>query len=255
MLEKFQVTMKALNRERNVTVYVPAGYFQTGKAYPVLYMQDGQNLFRDEEASFGISWGIEDYLNKSGLEIIVVGIDCNHNGYDRFHEYAPWGNETLGKAMFDADCAIGGEGKLYVDFLVHELKSFIDRTYRTVAEDTAIAGSSMGGLISTYAACVYPEIFKKVASLSSAYWFNQGEIEQFIENSDLSEIQKFYLDVGTKEETSIIGHQDYIDSSIGVYRILKDKVKDCRFEIIADALHNEAAWRERVPQVFAYLFE
>jgi predicted alpha/beta superfamily hydrolase len=76
----------------------------------------------------------------------------------------------------------------------------IDRKYRTKPEETSVAGSSMGGLISTYAACVYPTIFKRVASVSSAYWFNQEEIEELIKLSDVSEVERFYLELGRKSQ-------------------------------------------------------
>ncbi|MBX4373528.1 hypothetical protein K4G95_25085, partial [Mycobacterium tuberculosis] len=76
-------------------------------------------------------------------------------------------------------------GEAYIEFILHTLKPLIDEKYRTKPNDTLMAGSSMGGLISTYAACRYPHVFQRVASLSSAFWFNQTEIERFIEESDL----------------------------------------------------------------------
>ncbi|MCM3595560.1 alpha/beta hydrolase-fold protein [Metabacillus idriensis] len=217
-------------------------------------MHDGQNLFEDRDASFGVSWGIKDYLEQSGLELIVVGIDCNHSGYNRFNEYGPWINKDLAGDLAGQDVNLGGEGEAYIDFIARELKPLIDSKYRTLPGGTSMAGSSMGGLISTYAACKYPHIFKKIASLSSAYWFNQHEIETLIKDSDLSAIKKFYMDVGTKEITASIHHQDYIDSSDDVYAILKGKIGDCRYEVIEDAEHNEAAWRKRVPEIFTYLY-
>jgi predicted alpha/beta superfamily hydrolase len=90
MIEKFKVIITTLGRERQITIYLPENYAISSKAYPVLYMHDGQNLFEDRDASFGVSWGIKDYLEQSGLELIVVGIDCNHSGYNRFNEYGPW---------------------------------------------------------------------------------------------------------------------------------------------------------------------
>jgi hypothetical protein len=95
---------------------------------------------------------------------------------------------------------------------------------------------------------------EKIASHSSAYWFNQKEIEALIKDSDLSAIEKYYMDVGTKEITASIHHQDYIDSSDAVYDILKEKISDCRYEVIEDAEPNEAAWRKRVHEIFKYLY-
>ncbi|WP_442593840.1 alpha/beta hydrolase [Neobacillus sp. D3-1R] len=254
MLEEFQITITPFQRERKVRVYLPKGYDESETHYPVLYMHDGQNLYRDEDASYGMSWRIADFLNQSDLKLIVVGIDCAP-GDTRLDEYGPWVNETVGKELLNKDMPFGGEGKQYIDFIVEEFKPFIDRKYRTIPNETAMAGSSMGGLISTYAACKYPHIFNRVASFSSAYWFNQKELEQFIQDSDLSAVEKFYLDVGTKEVSGDVSNQKYVESSQAVYDLLKKKVADCRFEIIEDAVHNETAWSQRVPNVFNYLFK
>jgi predicted alpha/beta superfamily hydrolase len=212
-------------------------------------MHDGQNLFRDEDATYGMSWRIADFLDKSNLEIIVVGIDSNDEGYKRLDEYSPWVSTTIKDIFPDIKESVGGEGKEYIDFIVHQLKPMIDNKYRTKPEETSMAGSSMGGLISTYAACVYPQVFKRVASVSSAYWFSQQEIENLLQNSDLTTIERIYLDYGTKESLEIK------NSSESVYKILKDSVKDCQFEISEGAEHNEKAWRERVPAIFTYLFK
>lgn len=254
MLEEFQITITPFQRERKVRVYLPKSYYQSEKAYPVLYMHDGQNLYRDEDASYGMSWRIADYLDQSDIEMIVVGIDCAP-GEVRLDEYAPWVNEEVGRELLNKDQAFGGEGKQYIDYIVHELKPMIDEKYRTLSNETAMAGSSLGGLISTYAACKYPHIFRKVASFSSAYWFNQNEIEHYIQESDLSDIERFYLDVGTKEVSGDVSNQKYVDSSQAVYELLKSKVSECRFDIIENAVHNENAWSKRVPDVFNYLFK
>jgi len=255
MLEYFTVTITPFQSDRRVSVLLPKGYHTSEKRYPVLYMHDGQNLFLDEEASFGVSWGLKDYLEQSDLEIIVVGIDCNREGFERFNEYAPWENRELGQRLFDDENLTGGKGKEYIEYITHELKPLIDEKYRTDPDETAMAGSSMGGLISTYAGCRYPHIYKRIGSLSSAYWINQNEIEAYIKESDLKGMERFYLDIGTKEDTSFINHQIYIDSSQAVYDLLKEKVKHVRFDTIEDAVHNEAAWRARLPEFLGYLYD
>jgi predicted alpha/beta superfamily hydrolase len=255
MFEHFNVTITPLYRERMVRVYLPNKYNEDQeKRYPVLYMHDGQNLYKDEDAGYGMSWGISEFLDHSELEMIVVGIDCN-DGYKRLDEYSPWASSEMRKIFAPELDGIGGEGKDYIEYIVHELKPMIDRNYRTIPEETSMAGSSMGGLISTFAACKYPEIFKKIASVSSAYWFTQEEIEQLIKDSDLSSIEKFYLDVGTNESSGAIDSRRYIESSEAIYSLLKDKVKDVEFIIAEGAVHNELAWRERVPAIFKYLYE
>lgn len=255
MFEHFEVEITALDRLKKVRVHLPKNYKkQHDKHYPVLYMHDGQNLYLDEDAGYGMSWGISDYLDNSDLELIVVGIDCNE-GHKRLDEYSPWTSSEMRNIFAPEFDGVGGEGKEYIDFIVHQLKPLIDEKYRTVPDDTSMAGSSMGGLISTYAACKYPGIFKRVASVSSAYWFAQEEIEALIRESDLSTIQKFYLDVGTNESSGSIDSERYIDSSESVFALLKEKVRDVQFVVAEGAVHNELAWRERVPDILSYLYK
>jgi predicted alpha/beta superfamily hydrolase len=254
MFEHFNVTITPFNRERTVRVFLPESYHEdTTKKYPVLYMHDGQNLYKDEDASYGMSWGISDFLEESGMEMIVIGIDCAP-GTQRLDEYAPWQSKELSEIFAEEKREIGGEGKAYIDYFVHELKPMIDRTYRTKPDETSMAGSSMGGLISTYAACEYPSIFKRVAAVSSAYWVNQEEIEEHIKRSDLSTVERFYMDIGTAESTETDDNQKNIDSNQNVYQLLKDKVQQAKFEVVEGAVHNELAWRKRVPEIFTYLF-
>lgn len=254
MFEHFEVEIPALDRLKKVRVYLPKQYKeQPDNYYPVLYMHDGQNLYRDEDAGYGMSWGISDYLDNSDLEMIIVGIDCNE-GYKRLDEYSPWASSEMRNIFAPELDGVGGEGKEYIEFIVHQLKPLIDEKYRTIPDETSMAGSSMGGLISTYAACKYPDIFKRVASVSSAYWFAQEEIEALIRESDLSSIQKFYLDVGTNESSGSIDSQRYIDSSESVFALLKKKVMDVQFVIAEGAVHNELAWRERIPAIFSFLY-
>lgn len=256
MLHTFKVTIAQFGEiERQIRVCLPDGYRDSKEHYPVLYMHDGQNLFLDVDASYGVSWGLADYLIKSKAPLIIVGIDCNHEGFERFNEYAPWENPTVGPELLKFEGVYGGKGKAYIEFILHTLKPLIDEEYRTKPDETLMAGSSIGGLISTYAACRYPHIFQRVASLSSAYWFNQTEIERFIEESDLSGLKRFYMDIGTDEDTSKVDAAHYIRSSAEVYEVFKKKNIDMQFKIIDDGVHHETAWRERMPKIIEYLMK
>ncbi len=118
-----------------------------------------------------------------------------------------------------------------------------------------MAGSSAGGLISTYAMCKYPSIYKKVAALSNAYWINQKDIENFAEKSDLTDIKRFYFDVGTKGETASFDSSAYLNSNISFKNVIANKSINYHFTIIEDAVHNEKSWREQFPNIIKYLFE
>jgi predicted alpha/beta superfamily hydrolase len=172
------------------------------------------------------------------------------------NEYCPWVNGEYSKKILGPESSpSGGKGAQYVEFIVNELKPYIDQHYRTLEDQTAMAGISLGGLISTYAACRYPHIFKNIAIFSSGFYRNQEEIEQLLIKTDLSPIESFYLDCGTKEA----GDKDYINSEVlssnkAIYEILGHKISNIRFEIIDDAQHNYMYFRNRVPSVFTSLF-
>jgi predicted alpha/beta superfamily hydrolase len=256
MIQEFKIPIEQFGGiERQIRVSLPSGYESSTESFPVLYMHDGQNLFRDEDASYGVSWGLADYLKKSKTSIIIVGIDCNHEGFERLNEYGPWENPTVGPELLQLEGVYGGKGEAYIEFLLHTLKPLIDEKYRTRPDETLMAGSSMGGLISTYAACRYPSVFSRIASLSSAFWFNQQEIESFIEKSDLSSIKKFYMDIGTDEDTSKVDAGHYIRSSEKVYEKVKKKGIEVRFEVVEDGKHHESAWRQRMPEIIDYLLK
>jgi predicted alpha/beta superfamily hydrolase len=253
MLDIFPVLITPFNQERQIRVFLPKNYNLNNKHYPVMYMHDGQNLFHDQDAINGTSLNLENYLDEQGLEVIVVGIDQNPD--ERVNEYCPWVNGEYSKKLLGETSPTGGKGDQYIEFIVNELKPFIDQKYRTLQDQTAMVGISLGGLISTYAACKYPQIFTNVAIFSSAFYRNQEEIEKLIQSSDLSLIESFYLDCGTKEA----GDNDYINeeflaSNKAVYENLKERILHTRFEIIEDAEHHYRFFRKRVHFLFSYLY-
>ncbi|CAH0344365.1 alpha/beta hydrolase-fold protein [Bacillus sp. CECT 9360] len=252
MLEIFPVHITSFKQERMIRVYLPKNYKKQSKSYPVLYMHDGQNVFQDKDAIGGKSMELENYLDENGLEVIVVGIDQNSD--ERINEYCPWVNGEYSKRILGKDSSSGGKGKQYVDFIVKELKPLIDHKYRTLKDHTAMAGISLGGLISTYAACCYPQVFKKVAVVSSAFYRNQEEIEKLLQDSDLSSIERFYLDCGTKEaiDKDIIS-KEFLASNKVIYEILRKKITNTKFDIIDDAEHHYKFFRERTAEIFSFM--
>lgn len=252
VLEIFPISVILFEQDRLVRVYLPKNYHKENKKYPVLYMHDGQNVFRDNDAIGGTSLELENYLDENGVEVIVVGID--QNSEERINEYCPWTNGEYSKKILGQASSAGGKGIQYVDFIVNELKPFIDNKYRTLKDRTAMAGISLGGLISTYAMCRYPQVFKSIAVLSSAFYRNQEGIEKLIQDTDLSVIERFYLDCGTKEAGyEEIINKEFLASNNAIYEILKEKIPNAKFEIINDAEHNYLFFRERVPKIFSFL--
>jgi predicted alpha/beta superfamily hydrolase len=176
---------------RDVDVYLPASYRSSdNRRYPVVYMQDGQNL-SDPATAFAGTWDLEPTLERlaaRGLEIIVVGV---HNaGEQRLDEYSPFPDRRYG----------GGAGESYLSFLVDTLKPRIDRSFRTrpQCDDTAIFGSSMGALISLYAFFRDPSVFGRAGVMSPSVWFAQGAILDYIA-AEKAPGGRVYLDVGLRE--------------------------------------------------------
>ncbi len=254
MLEKFTVYIPPFSQERVVRVYLPMGYHEAKRQYPVLYMHDGQNVFEDHDAVGGASLGLRDFLDKCELDVIVVAIDGNPIKEDRVNEYCPWTGGEFSQMITGQNSEFGGKGGAYIEFIVSELKPLIDRSYRTIEYNTAMAGVSLGGLISTYAACRYPEIFSKVAVLSSAFWRNQEEMEQLIKKSSLSGIEQFYLDCGTSETNDEWINRKFFESNQSIYELLGRKIENTRFEVVEGAEHHYSFFRKRVPDMMTFLF-
>ena len=178
MVIKWDVTIPKLSgdKTRRTFIYLPESYEQDPeRRYPVLYMFDGHNLFEDQEATYGKSWGLKDYLDHSGLPLIVVGMECNHEGNSRLVEYSPY---TFTDHQFGT---IAGSGRQMMRWVVEELKPLIDRELPTLTsrKDTWIAGSSMGGLMSLYTITAHNDTFSSISLsqvLARIYIINSSEI-------------------------------------------------------------------------------
>lgn len=233
-----------LNRTRKIWVYLPKGYASNNKKYPVLYMQDGQNLFNEQTAPFG-EWGVDECLDslqmKTKKEWIVVGID--NGGENRISEYSPY--------KFDVNKqAIVAEGNQYVDFIVNTLKPYVDAKYRTQkgTQTTAIAGSSLGGLISYFAAVKYPNIFGSVGIFSPSFWVNIKQVEEDAIAMNNKEMVRFYLYGGGEESKTLLSEIDKIANILG-------KKQNIRVTKIANpkGKHNENAWRQEFDDFYLWL--
>ena len=230
--ENFDVPQ--LKTTRRIWIYLPKDYETSRKKYEVMYLQDAQNLFNDA-TSYAGEWQVDETLNKifekTGKSVIVVGID--NGGEKRIEELSPFKNAKYG----------GGNGENYVKFIVETLKPYIDKNYRTKSckKHTTIGGSSLGALISVYAAVKYPETFGKVLAFSSAFWFNAKELNEFISSSKVNlKQQKYYFIQGKHED------EDMEEQTKRVIENLKSKngkPKNIFLKIDEDGKHNEMYWR------------
>lgn len=257
MLVSFNFYMKKLQRSRDITVYLPENYYQSSKRYPVLYIQDGQNAYFDDLSYAGVSWGFLDYARIMELDIIMVAIPCNFEGFKRIDEYGPWkiDPQLSYQDTHQEDLILGGEGKDYIEWMIHELKPYIDSRFQTDPDDNAIVGSSMGGVISAYGALKYPHIFKRCACLSTAFWFYIEEFKELIESQNYHSSFRFYFDLGEFEGCGNPLLDDwYIESNNAIYEMLKHKVENLEYRYFEGAVHNEQQWRQRVPLFMEFLY-
>src|SRR5688572_27604222 len=168
-----QVWSEELENERDIYVYLPPSYATSGRRYPVIYMHDGQNLF-EPSLSFAGDWQVDETmeaLSRQGVEAIVAGVP--NMGVRRCNEYSPFGD---------------GCGDAYLAFLADTLKPLIDDVLRTLPgrEHTGIVGSSMGGLISLYAAVRRPEVFGFMGALSPSLWYAGRAIFEVVRDAPRS---------------------------------------------------------------------
>lgn len=246
VIENFD--MPQLGKKRTLRIYLPKDYdTSVDNHYPVIYMHDGQNLFDSSTANAG-GWEVDDTLEKLSADkktngAIVVGID--NSNQDRTAEYTPWKFEDMG----------GGDGDKYVNFIVETLKPYIDTHYRTLKdrENTGIAGSSFGGLISFYGGLKHQDVFGMIGAFSTSFWFNTDEVMKFVQANPKKYNMKLYLDAGNKEE---LEGTMMADDAKKMYTTLKTTGftdADLKLVIDPEGIHSEPSWERRFPDAFLWL--
>ena len=263
-LQKFPSFRSRYVKPREVDVWLPPGYEEDpALRYPVLYMQDGQNLFDPATSYNGTTWGVAETISSLAAAgtirpAIVVGI---WNTPKREAEYMPQKAAALATKDDYAKAGIPAPNKLrkilsdeYLKFLVYELKPFIDGKYRTLPgqSDTMPMGSSMGGLISLYAVEQYPSVFGAAACLST-HWPALNGVSVMYFKSHLPSLadHRLYFDFGTETlDAQYEPYQKEMDGALRSAGYIEGKNWITRkFE---GAKHEEGAWRQRldVPLVF-----
>lgn len=243
MVIKWNVTIPALtgDKTRRAYIYLPDSYKkEPDKRYPVMYMFDGHNVFFDSDATYGKSWGMNKYLQSSKKQMIVVGVECNHQGNGRLVEYSPmsYENSSMGK--------IKGKGKVYMHWLINTLKPYIDKNYRTLPDrnNTIICGSSMGGLMALYAVTVYNHIFQRAACLSPSLWVSPGKVLEMVARSQIRRDTCIYMDYGSEE---IFNHAANGEALISTSHLLLTKRVNLALRVVPGGDHSEASWERQIP--------
>jgi alpha-glucosidase len=234
-----------LPRTRRIWLYLPRSYStDLNRRYPVLYAHDGQNLF-DRATSFSGEWCMDESLDNLPQELIVVGID--NGGSERINELTPFPNEEYG----------GGQADDYLDFIVRKLRPYINSRFRTKPEreNTAILGSSLGGLCSFYAAVRHEDIFGLIGIFSPSFWFTNNIYTYTKKHIFKNSPPRLYFVGGQLESSTMISDiQDMIDllkSTTIEYKEDKNKLK---LIIAADGQHQEWFWKREFPNAIKWLF-
>ena len=245
MIKRFEVTFPLFDgtmEKRTAYIYLPESYDkEPNKRYPVLYMFDGHNVFFDSDATFGKSWGMKEYMEKTDTQLIIAAVECNHSpDHGRLKEYSPFTfhDERVG--------FIPGKGKATMEWYVNVFKKQIDETYRTLPdrEHTFIAGSSMGGLMSIYALLEYNHVFSRAAALSPSLWTSPVEVRTMLTRAQFAPDTVLYIDYGSEE----FGYQKNMRRAFGeLATILMYRKLSLHCRIVPGGTHCEASWEKQIP--------
>lgn len=244
MVLKWQVRLPELagERLRSAYVYLPESYgWDECRRYPVLYMFDGHNVFFDQDATYGKSWGMKEYLDQTQTQLIVAAVECSHspdNG--RLSEYSPYdfADPQLGRFR--------GLGRETMEWLIHDFKSEIDRQYRTLPdrEHTFLAGSSMGGLMSLYGVMEFNHVFSRAGALSPSVWVAPGKLSKLAREAELGRETVIYTDYGSEEgrqRPKVAGQLSKLAN------ILESRGVMVTRRIVPGGTHCEACWERQLP--------
>ena len=243
-----------LNNHRNLAVYLPPGYDRDAdRRYPVLYMHDGQNVF-DDRTSFAGEWRADETAERLIADgtiqpLIIVAVD--NAGVHRMAEYTP---------TVDPRWGIGGRADLYTRFLLEEVKPFIDQTYRTLPgrDDTAVCGSSLGGLVSLHIARTRPDLVGRCAAVSpSLWWHERNMLRDLAGDAAWTASCRIWFDMGTAEDSEDASGRN-VANTRELARILEAAGRqpgvDFRYLEVEGGRHSESDWADRFDQVLTFLF-
>ena len=208
-------------------------------------MFDGHNLFFDSTATYGTCWGLKEYMD-AHPQALIVAPECNHEGNARLEEYSPYD-------FVWQEYDIKGRGKAYLDWMVQELKPLIDAKYPTLPdrENTAIGGSSMGGLMSLYAVTAFNDVYSRAACLSPSIWFATRSLDRLIRDAQFAPDTVIYMDYGSRE----MAHHDNMRKQYAAVtsRLLEKQVL-LTSRIVPNGDHCETCWEEQIPFFMHILF-
>lgn len=246
MVIKFPLYFNPGREDRCIHMYLPDDYYESDERYPVVYMFDGHNLFFDSDATYGKSWGLKDYLDGWWKKVIIVGLECSHHGDERLAEFFPFEftERRVGHVV--------GRGVKTMNWFVKTLKPYIDANFRTwpQREATAVAGSSMGGIMALFAVLRYNKVFSKSASVSPEFFAALPLFLKEVKTRKIHPDTRLFMSWGTEEDprgwmTKRITRMDAAAQAAGIRTLLLHQ---------QGGHHCEADWERQVPMWMEFLW-
>ena len=247
---------RVFQNKRFLRVWLPSGYDaaeNAGRQYPVLYLNDGQNLFEGATAFNGVEWQVDetgDRLICEGVVPPMIFVGMDNTGRERIREYMP--HRSLNPMMLRA------HGTRYPAFLFKEVMPFVASHYRVASEpeNTGLGGSSLGALIALYAVAVRPGVIGRLLLESPSLWASN---RQLIRQSRGVKRwpERIFLATGTAEAGRKDKDQSVVDDVRELAGIMRRAgLDDPRLKLVIEdgATHNEAAWARRFPEALTFLF-
>ena len=243
------------NATRRLHVYLPRGYDQSDERYPVMYMFDGHNLFFDEQATYGKSWGLQSFLDQWEKPIIVVGMECSHEGQSRLDEYGPYARTIVGHKIHPM-------GEQTFQWIINDVKPWADANLRTWAhrEATGIGGSSMGGIMSLYGVIVHNDVFGKAACLATGVHWYERPVMRDLRAAHIEPDTRVYVSWGEDEKGRVrVGADSATESpeAKAAARLATELeargARTCMY-FQAGGRHNEASWEQQNGRYLDFLW-
>ncbi len=262
MLDVVPFTSKIFHNTRMLRVFMPGNYFSPQnrfRRYPVLYLQDGQNVFDKATSSTGKEWQADETIDQLVSEfkippMFIVGID--NAGEQRTSEYLS--DPDPHNPQFQQPSPPALEGRKYAEFLIKEVMPFLEKRYRIALgpANTALGGSDYGALVSLTTALYHPNVFGKLLLESPSLWVGEGKLLAEVEKTKILPY-KIYIGVGTKEAGDETSDAMIVKTVTDLEQVLRTKgMRPTRLKVMVEegAQHNESAWAKRLPDALVFLY-
>ncbi|MCF0106091.1 MAG: alpha/beta hydrolase [Holdemanella sp.] len=242
MILKESIYITPFQCDRLLHIYIPDDR-KENETFPVLYMFDGHNLFYDEDATYGTCWGMKEYLDTHHSRLIVVGLECNHEGVERIKEFSPYTYQDEEPWGF-----IEQKGRVLIQWMKTELISWVEHNLpaRKGRKNHYIGGSSMGGTMALYMALKHSDTYSKAICVSPHIYPMYKSLRKDLNHSMVSGTEVYISWGGQEYEPSIFAMAT--DQNLQIIRaLMKKEGVDVIPHCFKNDNHSESAWKKELP--------